>query len=118
MAVSDQGLGKQQRLVRSRLFDEAYAQGRKYVGRHFLLWLRAGEGASLRVGVVTSRKVGNAVARNRARRRLRALWRQHRSAFHGSFDVVLVSRATLPGAPWEELREDFMRLTRKAGLHA
>ena len=83
-----------------------------------VLWIRRGPDTALRIGVVTSRKVGGAVARNLARRRMRALWRQHRADLRGDVDVVLVSRASLPGAPWAAVVDDFLGVIRKAGLHA
>jgi ribonuclease P protein component len=118
MAGPDQHLRRAQRLTATRLFTETYDQGRKFVGRHMVLWLRTGEGAALRLGVVTGRKVGGAVARVKARRRLRAVWRQRRSQLQGAVDVILVGRATLPEAPWLEVEEDFMRVARRAGLAA
>lgn len=118
MAGSDHRLRRAQRVTASRLFTEAYDQGRKTVGRHMVLWLRTGEGAALRLGVVTGRKVGGAVARVKARRRLRAVWRAHRPDLQGAVDVILIGRSTLPGAPWPEVEEDFMRVARRAGLVA
>lgn len=112
----DVGLSRNQRLLRPIHFREAYDGGRKYVGRHMILWLRIAEDAGLRLGVVSSRRVGGAVQRNRARRRLRALYRTERPELSGRVDVVLVARATCVAAPWPELRSDFLRLTERAGL--
>ena len=51
----------------------AAARARKMVTPGFILQARKGDGDVLRVGFTASKKVGNAVARNRAKRRLRAL---------------------------------------------
>ncbi len=83
-----------------------------------LLWLRSGPGAALRLGVVTSRKVGDAVARNRARRRMREVFRRQRAGLRGEVDVVLIARASLPAAPWNEVVQDFLKLAERAGLAA
>lgn len=116
MTTPDQGLARHQRLVSSRLFDETYAQGNKRVGRLMVLWLRAGEGASLRLGVVAGRKVGDAVARARARRRLREVYRRNRAGLEGAVDVVLVARAPLTRAPWETVVGEFLELAKRAGV--
>ena len=81
-----------------------------------VLWLRRGEGAALRLGVVASRKVGGAVERNRAKRRLRAAYRLNRSAFRSNGDVVLIARGGLTGAAWADVVADLLSLARKAGL--
>lgn len=111
-----QRLGRRQRLRSPRLFDEAYAQGRKFVGRYMLLFLRTGDDAAFRLGVVTGRKIGGAVVRVRARRRLRELFRTHRARLRGAYDVVLIARAGTAGAAWEDLSKDFCSLARRAGI--
>lgn len=113
----DQGLGRHQRLTRSALFKEAYDQGQKWVGRYLILFLRSGEGASLRLGVVTGRKVGAAVSRSRARRRLREAFRRNRAELEGPFDVVLVARQAILRAKWADLVDELMTLARRAGIH-
>lgn len=112
----DESLGRSRRLTRAAQFREAYAQGRRWVGRRMVLWLREGEGASLRVGVVTGRKVGNAVARARARRLLREAYRRNRASFSGAVDVVLVARRSLLEAKWDAINEELRSLAGQAGL--
>ena len=61
-----------------------------------------------RTGVTASKKVGNAVARNRAKRRMRALFRKLECDHAPSgTDYVLVARHSLVQAAWTELLVDF-----------
>ena len=63
---------------------------------------------SYRTGVTASKKVGNAVARNRAKRRMRALFRKLKCDHAPSgTDYVLVARHSLVQAAWSELSADF-----------
>lgn len=114
--VPDERLGRSRRLTRPSEFEEAFSQGRKQVGRLMVLWLREGQGAALRLGVVTSRKVGGAVQRARARRRLREAFRKSRASFAGDVDVVLVARSPVVDAPWSDVVKELNVLARKAGL--
>lgn len=115
--MSGNTLSKKQRLIKASLFREAFAQKRSFVGRYMVLWLREGDGASLRLGVVTSKKVSNrAVDRNRARRVLRAVFREHRSQLSGAVDVVVIGRRNILQATHEEVVAEFQRLAGKAGL--
>lgn len=112
----DQGLARHQRLTRSSLFRETYDAGEKHVGRLMVLYVRRGEGAALRLGVVASRKVGNAVARARARRLLREAYRRQRHLLHGEVDVILVARGALLEAEWPTVMGEVQALSKRAGL--
>jgi len=62
---------------------------------------------SLRIGFTASRKVGNAVKRNRARRRLRAVGQEVCSSFSfPDVDLVLIARPSTVTAPFSELIQD------------
>lgn len=113
----DRCLGRKQRLTHCRLFSETFSQSRKWVGRYMVLWLRTGEGASLRLGVVTSKKVHlRANKRNRARRRLREAYRHLRPYFSGDYDVILVGRRAILEADWKDVLREMLKLATKAGL--
>ena len=112
----DQGLGRNRRLTRTSLFQQTYAQGRRAIGRTMVLWLREGEGASLRLGVVASRKVGGAVQRARAKRLMREAYRRHRHLFSGPFDVVLVARRGILETSWDEIVGELLVLAERVGL--
>ncbi len=112
----DRGLSRLQRLTRSVHFKEAFAQKRSVVGRYMVLWVREAEDAGLRLGLVSSRKVGNAVERNRARRRLREAWRLNRYRLSGKVDVVLVARRAIGEATAAQVEAELMRLCAQAGL--
>jgi len=114
----DLGLRRAQRVRSGALFQDAYAQGRMVRGRLMVLYPRLGPGAALRLGVVASRKVGGAVERARAKRRLRAAWRLNRAHFRGAVDLIVVARRELLGAPWSEVQDELRRLGRRAGLVA
>jgi len=69
-----------------------------------------------RLGVVTGKGVGNAVARNRARRLMRESFRLHQRELAGPVDLVLVARPSIAGKKLAEVERDFLRLLRQAGI--
>jgi ribonuclease P protein component len=115
-AKPDQGLGRNRRLTRTSLFQQTYAQGRRAVGRAMVLWLREGEGASLRLGVVASRKVGGAVQRARAKRLMREAYRRYRHRLSGPFDVVLVARRGILETRWDDIVSELLDLAQRVGI--
>ena len=79
--------------------------------RHLLMLLavRDEEGPG-RLGVVASRKVGPAVARNRAKRLVREAFRRHPGAFPERLDVVIVVRPGTHKAVQAEIDEEVRRV--------
>lgn len=73
------------------------------------------EGPS-RAAVVTGKRVGGAVARNRARRLLREAWRALRSDVEEGHDLVLMARGPFGSARTPELVREVEELFRRAGL--
>jgi ribonuclease P protein component len=65
---------------------------------------------TIRVGFTASRKVGNAVKRNRARRRLKALVAEMiASGANPGLDLVLIARTSTVDRPFDELRRDLQQ---------
>jgi ribonuclease P protein component len=82
-----------------------------------VLWVRTGEGAALRLGVVTSKKVHlRANRRNVARRRLREAYRHLRPYFSGEFDVILIGRRAILNSEWNSVLLEMLDLASKAGI--
>jgi len=102
------------RVKRASSFQDAYRQGRKTVGQYAVLWLRSGEDADGRIGVVASRKVGNSVARSRAKRRLREWFRLHQYELVGGLDYILVARRSILNAPQADLDRDLEQVFSRA----
>jgi ribonuclease P protein component len=110
-------LSRSQRIRKSGAFQDAFAGGRNYVGEFMVMWLRTGDDASLRLGVIASRRTfPRAVDRARAKRLLRESYRLNRTRLHGDCDVVLVGRRRILQASRRQVDDDLMGLARKAGL--
>ncbi len=75
----------------------------------------AGQGDAIRVGFTCSKKVGNAVARNRAKRRLREVARTLLPELgHPGWDYVLIGRrGGTADRPFEDLKADLAHCLRK-----
>jgi len=97
--------------LRQRADFLAAATGAKAPVSGFVLQARdRREDGPVRVGFTVSRKVGNAVERNRVRRRLREVVRlSPADRMQTGFDYVLIGRRTVLDLPFNRLVEDFDR---------
>lgn len=82
-----------------------------------ILWIRTGDDAALRLGVITSKKVHlRANKRNFARRRLREAYRRIRPYLTGNIDLLIIGRRSILDAEWTAVIQELLSLTTKAGL--
>lgn len=73
-----------------------------------LVHQRRDDDSSMRFGITVTKKIGNAVVRNRMKRRFRALFREflHSKGVAGA-DYILIGRAGGIERPWADLIADF-----------
>lgn len=108
---------KAARLSGSREFQRVKDEGRTWGGKFFVLSvLFEAEPGGSRFGIITSRRVGGAVVRARARRRLRETIRPSRAALRPGCWIVLIARHTMKHATLALLLEEWSRLGRRAGI--
>jgi ribonuclease P protein component len=116
-AAISQGLPQSARLQRTWEFERVRNEGERAVcGCLIVNWLRLPEGASSRLGVVTSRRIGGAVVRSRARRLMRETFRLRRSEFSFPVDMALIARKSINGKRQQDVDRDFCRALRRSGL--
>lgn len=94
-------------------FRRLYQKGLSAVGGGMVVYCRKNRLGHNRLGITVSVKLGNAVVRNRARRRLREVYRLNADKLAFGYDFVLVGRGRTAAASWEELNATFLRLCRK-----
>ncbi|MDR0818799.1 MAG: ribonuclease P protein component [Oscillospiraceae bacterium] len=73
-------------------------------------------GAGVRVGVTVSAKVGNAVVRNKIRRRVKEICRLNLVKLKPGFDLVIVARDKAAASGYQELERDLVYLFDKLGM--
>lgn len=104
-------------LTKRQEFVEAARKGRKIVTRTLILQVMPCPHGTLRTGFTATRKLGNAVTRNRVKRRLRAVAAEvlPQQALSG-YDYVLIGRGATADCPYAQLVNDLGYALKKAGV--
>lgn len=103
-------------ICRNNDFRRIYARGKSYVSPLVVVYALKNRTKNVRVGITTSKKVGNAVQRNRSRRVIREAFRALAPRVHPGFDLVLVARGKTPYVKSTDVRRQLERQLQAAGL--
>jgi ribonuclease P protein component len=108
---------KHDRITRREDFLIAQKRGRRVNSSHFVLVIyHRNNGGGARLGLVTSRKVANAVGRNRVRRVLRETFRLNKDRFPDHHDVVVIAREGAAALDSSHIRDEILgALARRRG---
>ena len=109
--------GRKMRLKQTRDFARVRQDGRRMPCGCFIAnWRVLPPDSAMRLGVITAKRLGNAVVRTRARRLLREVFRLHQHDFAQPVDLVLVAQPPIVGQGLALVEEAFMAMLRKARL--
>jgi ribonuclease P protein component len=111
--MGDQRLQPSERLRHPHEFQHVFRHGKKLVTPTFILHLLPTSASCSRLGMAVSKRVGKAVVRNRVKRLIRELFRQHKGMFQPTCDVVFVARHRAAEASLEEFTRQFLSLLRR-----
>jgi ribonuclease P protein component len=103
-------LPRESRLLHRPQYDAVYSEGRRRSSRNLAVFLRPNGLDFSRFGWSVKKATGNAVRRNRIRRRLREIVRLHRREIAGGWDVVIHPRTSAATAEFAALAQDLLSL--------
>jgi ribonuclease P protein component len=112
------GIRRELRLKRSEDYARVRREGQVY--RHRLLMLSTAPNALAhnRYGIITGKRIGAAVERNRVRRLLRETLRRQHPGLRAGHDVVIVAHPVITAESAHTIHEVVETLLRQAGLQA
>lgn len=109
---------KSQRLTRDSEFRRVRTEGKTVRGDTLTIGFceEAEPNVKAQAGFITPKRVGNAVVRNRTRRRLREIFRKHQHEIRGGIWIVTVASARAARKTFHALEDEWLRLARRASI--
>lgn len=98
---------------KNKEIQEIYRGGKSYVTRYFIFYLFRTADEPIRVAVAAGKKLGNAVVRNRVKRRLREVFRLNQDQLPTSGQVLIVGRKPILDAEYTDIEKAFGSVCRK-----
>lgn len=103
-------------LNRNQDFKRVYLKGRYAASQSLVTYALRNRFKLIRMGITTSKKIGNAVQRNRCRRIIRAAYLHVQSQLPDGFDIVFVARSNTPNVKSYDISREMSYQLRKIGL--
>lgn len=109
---------RSRRITRRADFQRVRTKGKSLKGRFLVLGYLRDENlaGSWRLGLITTKRIGNAVVRNRVRRRLRGIVQRIGERFETGTWIVLIARHSAADASSEQLEKEWKWLMHRADL--
>ena len=115
MIEASEKFPKNDRILKRDVFRRVYEEGRKIQFRYFTAFVLAKETDGARIGITTTRKMGNSVERNRARRLVREAFRRNKWLVPQGVDIVINAKRSLVKAAYRDFESEFITFLQRAG---
>ena len=86
------------------------------MGKNIALHVLSTQQENNRVGIIVKKSIGNAVQRNKIRRRLREIWRQQNNILSPGHDMVIIARKEIISATFAEIEQELIELLQKNNI--
>ena len=115
MGEASEKFPKTDRILKRDVFRRVYEQGRKTQFRFFTAFVLAKQTGDTRIGITTTRKMGNSVERNRTRRVVREAFRKNKWLVPNGVDIVINVKRSLVEAGYADFEGEFITFLQRAG---
>ena len=103
-------------ICENRDFRRVYAKGKLFISPILIVYVLKNPYETVRIGITTSKKTGNAVKRNRSRRIIKESFRKIFPQVKNGYDIIFVARARTSCVKSTDIYEIMKRQLAEAGI--
>lgn len=108
-------MNKRQRIKKDNEFQKVFKEGKSFANRQFIVYRYKKEGQEqFRIGLSVSKKVGNAVTRNRIKRYIRQAFLEMKDELQNDVDYVIIARHQAAKIDFHETKKSLQHVLRIA----
>ncbi|MGL4393550.1 MAG: ribonuclease P protein component [Fusobacteriaceae bacterium] len=113
-------MDKKNKIKKDHEFQKIYDCGKKEFGNYLIIFFKENKDKILKIGYVASKKVGNAVCRNRMRRLFKEYFIKNDGKIKDNYDIICVAKRKagekIKELSFYDIEKDFERVMKKSGL--
>ncbi|EEG76922.1 ribonuclease P protein component [Dethiobacter alkaliphilus AHT 1] len=107
---------KKGRITKNSEYQQVFQHGKSVASRGLVLIMLKNNANGNRTGFITSKKIGNAVIRNRVKRLLRETYKMYAADLATGYDLVFVARRPAAGFDFKQAAAEMRRVLQRGGL--
>ncbi|AST93932.1 ribonuclease P protein component [Sutcliffiella cohnii] len=108
---------KEKRIKKNKEFQQVFQHGKSMANRQFVLYvLEKKDQAEFKIGLSVSKKIGNAVTRNRIKRYIRQVFTELEADIVTTGDIVIIARKPTAEMSYEEVKSSLIHIFKKISL--
>ncbi|MBQ6495866.1 MAG: ribonuclease P protein component [Firmicutes bacterium] len=108
---------KKEILRKKEDFSDIYKRGKSIPERYIVLFYKKNDLPYNRISFLASKKVGNSVQRNRAKRLMKESYRHICTDIKEGYDIILIARNTILDRKCDDVRRSLERAVKKGNLY-
>ena len=94
----------------NRDFDKIIKTGKRLKNKHYIIYYKENNLNYNRFGISVSKKLGNAVFRNKYKRKIRSIVDNYQKTIENNFDYVIIMRREMINLSFKEMEESFRKI--------
>lgn len=107
---------KKFRLRKNMEFKKVYSGGKNYWNRNLILYIRKNKLSESRYGITITKKIGNAVVRNKIRRRMKEIYRLNIYRIKDGYDLIFIPKKNVVELSYKELESAIIHILKISGM--